>query len=242
MKRFIKNLNSISTIGIVNKIRPKVILQNVESIYKSPVEMKLPIPSSEIGSLTTLEASMLISTLKIFKPKVVFEYGTFLGYSTSIFLKNTSKDCKVFSIDLGKDFNCDELNNVDSNKILLNDETNDNYLRIIQSKSGPIYIKKDIDKENKKLELIYGDSTKMSIPSIGLEDKVNFVFVDGGHSYDIIKSDTYNALKMVKKGIIIWHDYNSKIHGDVTKFVDEFAVTKKVFHIENTMLAFHIVD
>jgi predicted O-methyltransferase YrrM len=48
---------------------------------------------------------MLISILKIVKPKVVFEYGTFLGYSTFIFIKNTPKNCKVFSIDLGTELN-----------------------------------------------------------------------------------------------------------------------------------------
>jgi hypothetical protein len=242
MNKFSKYLNSNYNTGNVNKIRPKVILKNVENLYKKPVEMKLYTPSSEIGSLTTLEASMLISILKIFKPKVVFEYGTFLGYSTSIFLKNTSKKSKVFSIDLGNSLADYEITNVDVSKVLHNDKVNDDYLRIVQSNTGPIYIKDTIDKGDSKLQLLYGDSTKLSVNEISLNKIVDYVFIDGGHTYDIIKSDTEKAFEMVDKGIIIWHDYNSKIHSDVTTFVDELSIDKKIFHIENTMLAFHIID
>jgi hypothetical protein len=242
MNKFSKYLNSNYNLGDVNKIRPKVILKSVENLYKNPVEMKLCVPSSEIGSLTTLEASMLISILKIFKPKVVFEYGTFLGYSTSIFLKNTSKNCKVFSIDLGNELSQYEISDVNVKEILQNDKVNDDYLRMVQSKSGPIYIKKEIDKNKNRLQLLHGDSTKLSVNDLSLNNIVNFVFIDGGHTYDIIKSDTEKSFQMVKNGIIIWHDYNSKIHGDVTTYLNELSKDKKIFHIENTMLAFHIIE
>ena len=113
---------------------------------------------------------------------------------------------------------------------------------MVQSKSGPIYIKKEIDKNKNRLQLLHGDSTKLSVNDLSLNNIVNFVFIDGGHTYDIIKSDTEKSFQMVKNGIIIWHDYNSKIHGDVTTYLNELSKDKKIFHIENTMLAFHIIE
>lgn len=240
MNNFINTLFKNYQPGLVNKIRPKTILKEIEDLYKTPINMQLYAPSSEIGSLTTLESTMLICILKILKPKLIFEYGTFLGYSTSIFLKNTPSECKTISIDLGKKI--ENVGNIDVGSILLNDKVNDDYLRIIQAKSGPIYVQDEIDKNNGRLELLYGDSKDISVEKIGIEQKVNFVFIDGGHTYDIIESDTKNAFKMVKNGIIVWHDYGSKIHGDVTKFVDTISTDKKIFHIENTMLSFHIVE
>lgn len=238
MKTFKNKLYSSSVNG-VNKIRPKVLLQFLEKNYTQPIEMRINIPSSEIGSLTVLESTMLVSLLKISNPKVIFEYGTFLGYSTSLFLKNSEENCKVISLDLGADL--EQTENIDVTKILVNDDINDRYLKIVQSKLGPIFIKEDIKNKNERLELIYGDSTRMSVNSMKLNKKVNFIFVDGGHDYRVIKKDTENALKMIDTGIIIWHDYDSKIHKDVTTFVNNFSVDKHIFHIENTMLAFYIV-
>jgi hypothetical protein len=236
------NQNDPNQFGLI-KIRPKIILQRLENSFKRPVEMKMNIPSSEIGSLTTIEATMLICLIKLIKPSKIFEFGTFLGYSTSLFLKNSNKKCVTISIDLGTQISYNELKNgINENDILKNDKTNDDYLRIVQSKSGPIYIKTDIERKNNRLILLNGDSREISLERLGIIGAVNFVFIDGGHTYDIVKSDTEKALKMVKKGIIVWHDYNSKIHGDVTSFVDQLSSSKKIFHIENTMLAFHIVE
>jgi hypothetical protein len=41
-----------------------------------------------------------------------------------------------------------------------------------------------------------------------------------------------------KDSIIVWHDYKSKIHTDVTKYLNNFNKKKNFFYIKNTMLAF----
>lgn len=231
-----------SVAGRVLKIRPKAILKLIEKSYSKPVDMKLQIPSSEIGSLTTLEATMLISFIKIINPSFIFEFGTFLGYSTSIFLKNSDEKCNVYTIDLGEEIgNIDHSKKIDFESVLKNDEINDDYLRIMQSKKGPIFINDYIQTEDNRLKLLQGNSLDLSISEISLESKVNIVFIDGGHTLNIVKKDTENAFKMIKTGVIIWHDYNSQIHGDVTKFVDELAKEKVIYHIDNTMLAFHVL-
>ena len=60
----------------VNKIRPKFILKYLEANFDDIVEVNLYAPSSEIGSLTTLEATLLASFLKIINPIKIFELST----------------------------------------------------------------------------------------------------------------------------------------------------------------------
>ena len=39
--------------------------------------------------------------------------------------------------------------------------------------------------------------------------------------------------------VIIWHDYNSPKHTDVTRYVNAFSPDHPVVHVEDTMVAFH---
>src|SRR5690606_24413565 len=90
-----------------------------------------------------------------------------------------------------------------------------------------------------RLKLLYGDSRLFDVGGAGLGNAVDFVFVDGGHDTATIASDTRKALEMTgENGVIAWHDFDSKIHSDVTDFVQGFAADHLVFHVENTMLAF----
>jgi hypothetical protein len=67
------------------------------------------------------------------------------------------------------------------------------------------------------------------------------IFVDGGHDLKTILSDTKNSNIIAKKNaIIFWHDYNSKIHTSVSKFINKYGKNKNIYHIENTMLVFQL--
>ena len=47
--------------------------------------------------------------------------------------------------------------------------------------------------------------------TLNLRDHVqsaDFVFIDGGHTYELVKRDTENALSIIAKGgMIVWDDY-----------------------------------
>ena len=49
-------------------VKPRVIFSIIETQNSEPIEMNLQIPSSGIGSITMLEASILISLLKTTNP------------------------------------------------------------------------------------------------------------------------------------------------------------------------------
>lgn len=70
--------------------------------------------------------------------------------------------------------------------------------------------------------------------------EMDFIFVDGDHSYELVKNDTAKAFEMLApKGVIIWHDYAAKSPG-VVKFFQEFTQDQPVFRIKNTCLLVHL--
>ena len=81
-----------------------------------------------------------------------------------------------------------------------------------------------------KINLIFEDSTKFDESK--LVNSIDLIFIDGGHNYTCVKSDSEKAFKMIKKGgYIFWHDYVviKKSCKDVVKYIHEISETKKIF-------------
>lgn len=89
-----------------------------------------------------------------------------------------------------------------------------------------------------KIKQLFGDSRTFDFtPYHGACD---FVWVDGNHDYSFVKSDTENALKLVKpKGWIGWHDYHQSAHwSGVTKTIHELKKRyPDIRHIKGTTIA-----
>ena len=117
-------------------------------------------------------------------------------------------------------------------------DQNDNYLRSKQKEDGLKYISNLTDQQKKQIKFVKADSTKMSFrKELG---KFDMVFIDGGHEYSIVKSDTLNALEAVEKGVIIWHDFGSKLHTGVNKLLGE-KTTEKIFYVSGSLCAFSLI-
>ena len=220
------------------RLKPRVLFAAIEQATPQPVDMQLHIPSSGIGSITLLEAAALVSVLHLTRPQRVFEFGTFLGYSTALLLRNTPPEAEVISIDLGDDSSAyrSAASYTDA-ELRSDDKKNDDYLRFVQASEGQRYLRGLSSEQHARLKLLHGDSTRFDAGP--LAGRVDFVFVDGGHDTATIRSDTQKSLQMTgNDGVIAWHDFDSRIHSDVTDFVHGFAADHLVFHVENTMLAF----
>jgi hypothetical protein len=230
----------------IHEIRPKILLKSAEDLFKAPIDIVLHLPSSDIGSLTTLEATMIVALLKIFNPSKIFEFGTFLGYTTSILTRNSKDSSIVFSLDL--DVNSNQVNSLELNEfsnqdVLTNDIINDAFLSKIQSVKGEFYLSDMSALQKSRIKLLKQNSLELDVNNLSLVNEIDFCFIDGGHTYEIVKSDTEKAFLMAKKNsIILWHDYNSKIHGDVTSYLMDLSDTYTIYHIANTMLAFTIIN
>jgi predicted O-methyltransferase YrrM len=224
--------------GIVT-VKPRVFFRKVEEAFQGPVQMDLFVPSSAIGSITLLEGAIMVSLLKLLRPARVFEFGTFLGYSSSLMLKNTDPSCEVHTIDLGDDVErYREAEGYSDAELHADDKKNDDYLRFTQGTKGAVYLADLPERDRGRLTVLRGDSTQLDVAGKGYSGAFDLVFIDGGHDAATIASDTRKALEMIGgDGVIVWHDYNSTIHSDVTDFMAGFAKDQLVLHVQSTMFA-----
>lgn len=66
------------------------------------------------------------------------------------------------------------------------------------------------------------------------------VFVDGDHSYDVVKNDTEKAFELVRPGgSILWHDYAPKSEG-LVEFFRDFTKERPLFRIKRTCVLLHL--
>lgn len=92
--------------------------------------------------------------------------------------------------------------------------------------------------EAQRITQLWGDSATFDFsPYAGA---IDLIYVDGGHSYAYVKSDTKNALEVLSPtGAIVWDDYGS--HPGVYEFVTELAPTldKPVYHVFGSRMAIY---
>ena len=176
------------------------------------------------GNVRPMEAQVIATLVAHFKPKTVFEIGTYNGFSTLHFEENAPADTIVYTLDLPQDKTGVKLKNDLSEAHRDIQNINMNAPRQFHGRS----------KEGRIIEL-FGDS--MSFDFSPYRGKMDLVFIDANHSYSYVKVDTQNAFKMLSpQGAILWHDYDF-IHPGVFRVVNEIAKEKQVFYIERTRFA-----
>ena len=234
-------MNQDNSKSHVREIRPKIIFQEMEARHPvSNMMFSVAIPSSAIGGMTLLESSILVSLAKLTSARAMFEFGTYMGATSLLLAVNSPAHARITTLDLPPDYiDHDKPEGNEEVSILQNDVENDNYLRRRFAENGASYIDRADPVTRGKILRILQDSRSLDIKAPALADGFDFIFIDGGHDYETIATDTAHALQMAKSdAIIIWHDYRSKIHGDVTRFIDHFSLENSLMHVQNTMLAF----
>lgn len=70
-------------------------------------------------------------------------------------------------------------------------------------------------------------------------EKFDLIFIDGAHTYEYVKKDTENALKLIKDcGYIVWHDY-FVFHPDygVHDYLHELSKTIPIYRLCDSLCA-----
>ncbi len=226
---------SFKKVGIHSiKLRNLLELRDHENETK---QIKTMFPPVDIGSITLVDQIILLALIELVDPERILEIGTYQGYTTRLFVNNSNAK-EILSVDLPQS---ELVTNVavDVQRILKDGDYNDDYLRAIQNSTGAKYLTGLNSDDVDRVKLIKCDSTKINYDdSVG---NVQFAFIDGGHNYDIIKKDTVNVLSQIKSGVIVWHDYSSAIHSDVTKYLHEYSESNQVFFVQGGLCAFQVV-
>ena len=178
-----------------------------------------------------------LSLVEEYKPKNVLEIGVFCGV--------TSRNiCELLKTNFGSDFRYYGLDLFGSTKTSSVDEIEPKFLEN-QKFSNPLktiyynFIKKEnlnskisvqnfLKKFSQNIELIEGD-TRVTLEKVPLSE-IDFVFLDGGHSYDTVLSDLQKLYDNLKNNSrIVCDDFAgiTKIES-VEKAIKDFANNNKI--------------
>ena len=214
IKRFL-NKSKIKEIDVTD-IHKSFELRNISSNLKSPKDDSIIksfsiSPDNNIVGMTSDYEAWIISTLSKVS-KNIFEFGTCSGKTTYLMALNSSEDTKITTITL----NPNEINNIQKF-----DKDNDSSYRNIKNES--IYDKFLFSgtSEEKKIKVIFINS--LDFKNTEFKEKIDFIFIDGGHTYSVVKNDSEKSFEMLKpNGIILWHDYvpGKRSSSDVVKYIN----------------------
>ena len=178
------------------------------------------------GNVSYYELLIISSLVAFHKPKVVLEIGTFNGNTTLQMALNAPKEAIIHTLDLPP------FEVTTKEPILKSD------LPFVFEKEKKVrkYIKSQIEH---KIKQYLGDSTAYNFKLFTKEGLPEFVFIDGGHSYECVKSDTKKALEILAPGgIIIWHDFIPHYEG-IYRYLHELSQELPLVHIKGTSLAYY---
>jgi len=178
-----------------------------------------------VGGVSLLETFVLIAGSQIVGTTRAFEFGTFLGATTLNLALNLPARGKVFTLDLSESDAHRALQDVADAPLT---ETH------LAAKSSLDFAGTAVAH---KVKTLTGDSKNFDFSK--WHSSMDLVFVDGGHDVATVKSDTENALRLVRRdkaSCIFWHDYGNRDYGALTSYLDELSQSLVLVHIQDTML------
>ncbi len=171
------------------------------------------------GHLTNNNALIFLCCLAKAGFSPVLEFGTFTGRTAYNLALNAPG--KIYTVDIG--------GNVDAGSNVAG-------IDYVKYTPGELFL--DDPSVNSKIELILGDSRALDFSRF--HGAMGMVIVDGGHSYEVAKADTENALRMVRSGgIVVWDDYGDFWPG-VKSAVDELVDSDKLMKFENEGIVMYV--
>jgi len=177
-------------------------------------------------SITLHELNCIVLALRATSAERVLEIGTYDGNTSLNLAANVPETGVVVTVDLPLD------------------ESNPEYaLEIGDASQRNVTDRTIVGQQfrdhqlNSRIRQVLADTGALDFETLGTS--FDMAFIDGCHAYEYVKSDTENALKVVRAGgLILWHDY--AILETVSKAVDEYANDSRFLQlnaIESTRLA-----
>ena len=199
----------------------------IEDRFDEEIKFFMP-PAQGRGPILSIEAIILIKLMRIVDADYVFEFGTFLGLTTRLLLENLPdkkiEGERIFTLDLpsieGIEFQGSDA------------ETAKNAIG-----SERKYMK---SKKKNLVNQILQDC--LTFDEQQYKGKFQLIFIDGNHAISYVRSDTEKSFTMMAKSpsCIVWHDYGNPDFPELTAYIENLATTKKIYHVENTMLTFYL--
>ena len=202
-------------------IRPYLLFSLLDS---APAERIASVKIPYRCDLKLLETFLLVAAMRLVNAERIFEFGTFFGSTTLNLALNSPPHAEIFTLDLTPE---------DAGS-LEQDPTDAPLTKMHFEQSAMEFHEATVSHKIKELR---GNSKTFDFRP--WKDSIDLVFIDGGHDYATVKSDTNNAIDMLRKdrpACIFWHDYRNPECSGNTFFLDELSKSHDLFHVEDSML------
>jgi predicted O-methyltransferase YrrM len=183
--------------------------------------VSLPSVSQHEHNCSIFELVALAVLAKWMRPRTALEIGTFDGRSALAIAANAPTEATLFTLNLPPDYN--------DGKAAANVRYDEQLASKVESghrwKGHP---------ESARIRQLFGNSLTFDFTPYSPSQ---FIFIDGGHSREIVASDTHRALSIVdrRSGVILWHDATR--YGVKTELERRRAAGESIFLIDGTSLA-----
>jgi hypothetical protein len=146
---------------------------------------------AQLGGGSIADIVALAQVARFLDSRHMFEIGTFRGYTTYHLALNTAIDARVYTLDL-------PASGIQAAKLEITDVS-----LINKPFSGEWFLGTPVES---KITQLLGDSASFDYSPY--EGQMDFVYVDGAHSYEYAMSDSLTARRLIApNGVILWHDY-----------------------------------
>ena len=229
-KFFSKKIETVEIERLHNIFVPERISNQLLAPKNDLIVKSFSIPGSyNVVGMTSDYESWILSCLSKISDNI-FEFGTCSGKNTMLMALNSKETSSIVTLTLNqeklKELHLDKKDNNKSSRNIIKESNYEKFL----------FSGKEIEK---KIKVFFIDSKKFDTKKY--LKKFDLIFIDGGHTYSVVKSDSKKAYEMLSdKGIIIWHDYvpGKESSKDVCKYINELAKEKNIFHISNTSMCY----
>jgi hypothetical protein len=170
---------------------PVVSIEQLINEHGTPIPLQVHGFPQIAHSISLIEAVGLAVLMKKANAKRVFEFGTHRGVSTSQLASNLPESGEVLTLDLPR-----------SDRRTHYSIDNPGDIEVSQMPE-----KADLIPENLRSRIRFLEHDSATFDESPYVNQMDFVFVDGAHTAEYVRSDSEKAWKMVRPGgIVAWHD------------------------------------
>ena len=168
----------------------------IASLVPSQISVQLCEQSVAEGNTLLEELLIMVESLEAWRPAACFEIGTFDGRTALNMAANTPEKAVIYTLYLPRD---------QMNSTALPLDPLD--LKVVDKEASGIRYQGTAWEH--KIQQLYGDSATFDYTPY--QNKIDFIFIDGSHTYEYILNYFRNAMTLLRdeKGIILWHDYTT---------------------------------
>ena len=202
--------------------------QILHNLAGHPVlDVTLPGPQTELGDVGSHTFYYTLGSLvRALQPKIILEFGTYLGVSAYTMALNAPQSCRLYTVDLPDAAQAGPshaLNRIDQG-----------HIHTSRGRVGQAFLGTP---QETLITQIRADSLSLQIKDHLAQ--ADLILVDGGHSTPIVTRDTENAFSVLaSKGVIVWDDY-FHLYPDVVNYLNQLSQRHSLRRISGTNFVVH---